>query len=94
MSELGPVSQAILDYIQERRGYIEIFRMIHAVALKTGVSQKNTWYFRRLVALTLEGRIEAKVNRTGDKLIIRFRRFEENGLEELPQMEEAEGHGV
>lgn len=90
MSELGPASQAMLDYIRERRGFIEIFRMINAVSKRTGVPHKTEWYTRRLLVLALEGRIEAKVNRNGDLLVIRFRRLRENGLEELPQMEAAE----
>jgi len=77
VSELGPVSQAILDHVNRAFGYIEIFRMIDRVARKTGARHINTWYFRRLVALTLEGRIEAKVYRTGDQVAIRFRRLQE-----------------
>ena len=77
MSELGPVSQAILDYVDRRFGYIEIFRMIDEVARKTMAAHTNNWYFRRLVALSIEGRIEAKVYRTGDDVAIRFRRLQE-----------------
>ena len=77
MKELGPVSQAILDYVDRRFGYIEIFRMIDEVARKEGAAHTNTWYFRRLVALSIEGRIEAKVYRTGDDVSIRFRRLQE-----------------
>ncbi|MFH2110587.1 MAG: hypothetical protein ABIJ47_04930 [Candidatus Bathyarchaeota archaeon] len=79
MSELGPVSQAILDHVNKAFGYIEIFRMINRVALKTGAKHTNNWYFRRLVALTLEGLIEAKVFRTGDDVAVRFRRLQEEG---------------
>lgn len=77
MSELGPISQAMMDYIQTQPDYIEVFRMIYAVSRRTGASQKNTWYFRRLMALTLEGRIEAKLTREGDKVNVRFRRLQE-----------------
>ena len=91
MSELGPVSQAILDYLQSKPGYIQTFRMIHDVALKTGESHSGKWYFRRLVCLAFEGRIEAMVSRKGDHVGIRFRRRQENVLEEIPQIEEAEG---
>jgi len=79
VSELGPVSQAILDYVQDRPGYIQIFRMIHAVSRKTGTSHTTPWYFRRLVALALEGHIEARVFRTGDDVAIKFRRLQEAG---------------
>lgn len=77
MSELGRVSQAILDYIDERKYYIVIFEMVYRVSLKTGTSHKTPWYFRRLVALALEGRIEARVFRTGDDVVIKFRRLQE-----------------
>lgn len=90
IEKLDPLSQAILDYIEARRGYFERFRMIHAVGKKTGESHKNTFYFRRLAALAFEGRIEAVVNRPKGELVIRFRRFEDNGLEELPDIEEVE----
>lgn len=92
MSELGPASQAMLEYIQARNGFIEIFRMINAIAPKTGIPHTTEWHTRRLLVLALEGRIEAKINRNpGDVLVIRFRRLRENGLEELPNIEEAEG---
>jgi len=76
MSELGPVSQAILEYINERPGYIEIFRMINAVARKTGESHSHKWYRTQLMGLTLEDRIEARVQRTGDKIAILFKKKE------------------
>ena len=78
MSELGTVSQAILDYVDSAFGYIIFFKMIREVARTTGVSHTDNWYFRRLVALTLEGRIEGKIYRTGDNLAIKFRRLQES----------------
>lgn len=75
--ELGPVSQAILDYIDRRAGYVELFRMIYEVARKTGAYHTDNWWFRRLVAMALEGHIEGKVYRTGDDVAIRFRRLQE-----------------
>ena len=77
MAELGPVSQAILNYINERAGYIEIFRMINMVAQKTGESHSTKYYRTQLVALALEGRIEGKVQRMGDKIAIRWRRIQD-----------------
>lgn len=90
MGELGPVSQAILDYVNERSYYIEFFRMIHAVNLKTGAKHTNNWYRTRLMALALEGHIEGKVSRKDDAVIIRFRRLPKKVLEELSQIEELE----
>ncbi|GAH49731.1 unnamed protein product, partial [marine sediment metagenome] len=44
---------------------------------KTALGHCRIWWYRRIVALALEGHIDAKVNRTGDKLSIRFRRKQE-----------------
>ena len=88
MSKLGPVSQAILEYVQSKTGYIQIFRMVHAVSRRTGESHSSKWYFRQLTCLVLEGRIEAKVSRTGDKVAFKFRRLQENGLEGLQEIED------
>ena len=77
----------MLDYIQDRPGYIAFFRMIREVAQKTGARHTQKWYFRRLCALALEGYIEAKVQRSRHQMPIMFRRLPENGLEELLQME-------
>lgn len=77
MSDLDAASQAMLDFIQERRGYVEVYRMIRYVEQRTGERHPlTTWYFRRLAALALEGRIKGTVNR-GKSLVIRFRRIEE-----------------
>jgi len=91
MSELGPISQAILDYVNSAFGSIVFFKMIYEVARTTGVSHTDNWYFRRLVALALEGRIEGRVYRTGDKVTVRFRRLQEKGLENLPEIEDGWG---
>ena len=91
MSELGPVSQAILDYVDSAFGHIIFFRMIDEVARMTGTSHTNNWYFRRLVALALEGRIEGRVYRTGDKVTVRFQRLQNKGLEGLPEIEGERG---
>jgi len=87
MSELGPVSQAILDYVNSAFGSIVFFRMIYEVSKKMNVSHTDSWYFRRLVALALEGRIEGRAYRTGDNLAIKFRRLQDKGLEGLPEIE-------
>ena len=77
MSELGPVSQAILDYIQARTGYVGWFRMINSVERRTGEKHTGNWYFRRVMALALEGRIDFTMHRTGDDVAISFRRLHE-----------------
>ena len=77
MRELGPVSQALLDYFDRRTGHVEWFRMIHEVERATGEKHTGHWYFRRLAALALEGHLEATVQRTGDNVTIWFRRLQE-----------------
>ena len=77
MSELGPVSQALLEYINAHFGYVSWFRMIHDVERRTGEKHTGHWYFRRLVALALEGRIDSLVHWTGDSVVIKFRRLQE-----------------
>jgi len=84
VADLGPISQAILDYINERPGYIEIFRMINYVSKRTKESHSHKWYRTQLTGLALEGRIDAHVQRTGDKIAIRWRRIEEKEREEPP----------
>ena len=79
MTELGPVSQAILDYVNGTLGYLVIYSLIRDVARETGASHTENWYFRRLVALAIEGRIKATVFRDGDQLTVRLRRLTEFG---------------
>ena len=75
VSELGPISQAILDYVNQAFGYVDFFRVVNWAERETGASHTDNWYFRRLVALALECRIEVRVYRTGDDLAFRFRRL-------------------
>jgi len=77
VSDLDSISQAILDYVKASYGYIAISGMIDQIARVTGVRHANEWYFRRLVALALEGHIEAKVSRACNQLFIKFRRLQE-----------------
>ena len=76
-----------MDHVNSVFGSIVFFRMIYEIARKTGASHTDIWYFRRLVALALEGRIEGKVYRTGDKVAIKFRHLHDKGLEGLPEIE-------
>jgi len=73
--ELGPASQALLDRVNLVFGYVEIGTLISWARAKTGLGHSPDWWYRRIVALALEGRIEARVFRTGDKLALKFRRL-------------------
>lgn len=78
MKELGPGSLALLDRVNLAFGYVEIGTLISWARAKTGLGHTSHWWYRRLVALALEGRIEAKVYRTGDQIAIKFRRLQEH----------------
>jgi len=77
MKELGPASQALLDRVKLSFGYVELGTLISWAKAKTGFGHSRDWWYRRIVALALEGHIEAKVYRTGDQVAIRFRRLQE-----------------
>ena len=77
VSELGPISQAILDYVNMGPGDVEFFRVINEASRVTYARHSGNWWFRRLVALALEGRIKATVYRDGDDVAIRFRRLQD-----------------
>lgn len=77
MEELGPGSRALLDRINLSFGYIELGTLTSWARAKTGLGHSTNWWYRRIVALALEGRIEARVYRTGDDLAIKFRRLQE-----------------
>lgn len=77
LSELGPASKALLERINTSFGYVMIGSLISWTREKTGLGHTEQWWYCRLMALALEGRIEAKVYRTGDKLAIMFRKKQE-----------------
>lgn len=77
MKELGPASQALLERVKLSFGYVELGTLISWARAKTGFGHSTNWWYRRIVALALEGHIEAKVYRTGDQVAIKFRRLQE-----------------
>lgn len=77
MSELGPVSTAILEYVNLSPFHVEIFRMIDRVSRVTRARHTNEWYFRRLCALAFEGHIKVKIHRDGDGLAFKFIRLKD-----------------
>jgi hypothetical protein len=77
MSELGPISKALLDIVNETFGFITPQKATLEAANKTDAWHSNEWWFRRLAALALEGRIEGHVFRKDDKVTINFRRRQE-----------------
>lgn len=82
MSELGPASKALLDRINQSTWYVELGTLVYWAKRKTGHDHGTYWWYRRIVALALEGRIEAKVYRDGDQVAIKFRRKKEAEEEE------------
>lgn len=77
MSELGPASKALLERIDWSFGWVPLGTLISWARAKTGFGHSVNWWYRRIVALALEGRIEAKVYRSGDQVAIHFRRLQE-----------------
>ena len=79
MSELGPASKALLERVNLSFGYVEFGTLVSWARAKTGHTHSKDWWYRRLVALALEGHIDAKVHRTGDKIAILFKKKEAEG---------------
>jgi len=77
LSELGPGSKALLDRVNLSFGYVALGDLVSWARAKTGLGHGSNWWYRRLVALALEGHIDAKVYRTGDQIAILFRRKKE-----------------
>jgi len=76
LGELGPASKALLERINCSFGYVELGTLVSWARAKTGHDHSTDWWYRRLVALALEGHIYAKVHRTGDKVAILFKKKE------------------
>jgi len=79
VNELGPASKALLERINISFGYVEFGTLVSWARVKTDLGHGNNWWYRRLVALALEGHIDAKVYRTGDKIAILFKKKEAEG---------------
>lgn len=77
MSELGPASKALLERVNMSFGYVELGTLVSWARAKTALGHGRIWWYRRLVALALEGHIDAKVHRDGDQIAILFRRKKE-----------------
>lgn len=79
VKELGPASKALLERINMSFGYAELGNLISWSKTKTGLGHGSNWWYRRLVALAIEGHIDAKVYRTGDDIAILFKKKEAGG---------------
>jgi len=76
VNELGPASKALLERVNLSFGYVELGTLVSWARRKTGLGHGSNWWYRRLVALALEGHIDAKVHRTGDQIAILFKKKE------------------
>ena len=74
--ELGPASLALLERINLESGVVHILEVIAWAKKKTGLRKNEYWWFRRIVALAVEGHIEAGVDRTLDIVHVYFQRKE------------------
>ena len=77
LSELGPASKALLERVNMSFGNVELGTLISWARAKTGLGHSSNWWYRRIVALALERRIDARVYRTGDKIALLFRKKKE-----------------
>ncbi|GAH93961.1 unnamed protein product [marine sediment metagenome] len=78
MSELG-LSKALLERVNLSYSYVELGTLVSWARRKTGLGHGSNWWYRRLVALALEGYIDSKVYRTGDQIAILFKKKEAEG---------------
>ena len=72
LSELGPASKALLERVNLSSGYVELGTLISWARAKTELGHGSNWWYRRLVALALEGYIDAKVYPNGHHRAILF----------------------
>ncbi|GAG99984.1 unnamed protein product [marine sediment metagenome] len=75
-NELGPASKALLERVNISFGYVELGTLVSWARAKTGLGHGHNWWYRRLVALALEGHIDTKVHRNGDQIAILFKKKE------------------
>ena len=74
--ELGPASLALLERINKESEVVDTLAVIAWAKEKTGIKRNEYWWFRRIVALYVEGHIEAGVERTLDITYVYFQRKE------------------
>ncbi|GAH81003.1 unnamed protein product [marine sediment metagenome] len=76
VNDLGPASKALLERVNMSYSYVELGTLISWAKTKTGLGHGRIWWYRRLVALALQGYIDAKVHRDGDQIAILFKKKE------------------
>ncbi len=79
VNDLGPASKALLDRVNMSFGYVDLGTLVSWARAKTALGHGRIWWYRRIVALALEGYIDAKVHRDGDQIAIRFKKKEAEG---------------
>ena len=72
--KLGAASLALLERINMESGVVHTEAVISWAKEKTRIKQNEYWWFRRIVALAIEGHIEQGVERTLDIVYIFFQR--------------------
>ncbi|GAG60577.1 unnamed protein product [marine sediment metagenome] len=80
INKLGPASKALLERVNTSFGNITLEESISWARAKTGLDHTEHWWYCRLVALALEGLIDASVCRTGDKISIQYRKKRDTKL--------------
>jgi len=77
MHALGPASKALLERINMESDVVHTEAVIAWAKHKTRIKRNEYWWFRRIVALAIEGYIDAGVNRNGDIVYVYFQRNKE-----------------
>ncbi len=76
-SNLGPASKALLEFVNESPIQLSSRACMRALRKKNSVWHPDHWWRELLIALWIEGRIDGRIYRTGDKIVFRFRRKKE-----------------
>lgn len=75
-AELGRASKALLERINMESEVVNTLEVIAWAKKKTGLKNNEYWWFKRIVALAIEGHIESGVDRTLDIVHVYFQRKE------------------
>ena len=76
---LGPVSKSLLDYVNKMEIQLSSRACMRALRKQISVWHPDHWWRALLIALWVEGHIDGRIYRTGDKIVWRFRKKQEAG---------------
>ena len=71
---LGPASKALLDYVNENPIQHSSRGCMRALRKQISIWHPDHWWRALLIALWVEGHIDGRIYRKGDKIVWRFRK--------------------